>query len=545
MMTFRKSLLSTVALTLTASTLVMGGCSPKDKGESAQISVEAAPLGLTAPDEKVFARHFNVPERKVSEADATTALKAFNLDSQDVMSWDSLSGAAGNYVYTDLKAEMDEGTISVAKAELVGVRMDGDEATFDRVNFRDMTIVGDDVNLNIDAMSIARPSPKMAQAIIKAIQTNEGIDDLEVNIDEDDTVTFGAISLNDITVTADEASGTIEQLVWGVDEDTEIGDGKIGKIDFTIKGEDDLVSTLKFEGGSARGVNAQAYKGLTGDMESTRLGQNTFGQLLGQMNIYAKPYESFQVGAGAFENDYVRASFDGFEGKAVEKGGVTTITQIGKPMRIALLKEPKDVGAKRGYDTLQQLGFDELVFKTSQTQILDKNKDTVTVKDGLLDMEDGFRLNYTYEAEGLSAMVEKAKADAASADNKSVADPNMDEVLHSLEPIKLRNMKMSLEDKSIVERSLKLASQMSGQSEDNLKKQLKVAVMAAPFMAQNELESQVISEIGGAFVEFLDEGGTMTIAVKPPQPLSVKSLFEARENGLNPDDIGFSASVEE
>lgn len=537
-MTLRKSLLSTVAVTLTASFLVMGGCSPKDKGESAQISVEAAPLGLTAPNEKVFARHFDVPKRTVSEADATAALKAFSLDTQDTMTWDNRAGGAGNYVYTDLGATTDEGTISIGKAELVGVRMEGDEETFDRANFQDMVIKGDDVNLKVGAMSIARPTPKMAQAIIRALQTNEGLDDLEIEMDEGGKVSFGAISINDISLTADEATGTIEHLVWGVNEDTDIGDGKIGAMDFTIKGDNDVVSTFTFKGGSARGVNAKTYN----DLSAGDVGQNTLGQILGQMNLYAKPYDDFQIGEGVFENEFLKASFEGFEGKAVEKGGVTTITQVGKPMRLAFLKEPSDPNAQRGYDTLKQLGFDEIVFKTSQTQVLDKNKDTVAVKDGLIDMENGFRLNYTYEAEGLSAMVEKAKADERGETSEMAT--NMTDVIDSLEPVKLRQMKMSLEDKSIVERGLKLASEMTGQSESNLKRQLKIAVMAAPFMAQNDLEGQIIGEIGGAFTDFVDNGGTMTISIKPPAPLSVKTLAEARENNLNPDDLGFSASVE-
>ncbi len=536
-MTFRKSLHVSAAVTVSALLLVMGGCSPKDKGQSAQISVEAAPLGLTAPNEKVFARHFDVPQRQVTEADATAALKVLNLEKEGVMTWDKRSGGEGNYIYTDLGAKTDEGTIMIGKAELVGVHMDGDEATFDRINFQDMVIQGEDVNLDIAAMSIARPSPKMAQAIMKALQTNEGLDDLEFSIDEDEVGSFGAISLNNITVKADEASGTIEQIVWGVDSETSVGDGKIGKINFLIKGENDLVSTLTFEGGSARGVNTQAY----GDFSSNDANMG-LGQLLGQMNLYAKPYDSFQMGKGAFTNDYVNATFEGFEGKAVETGGVTTITQVGKPMRLAFLKQPSDANAQRGYDTLKQLGFDELVFKTSQTQVLDKNQDTVAVRDGLFDMENGFRLNYTYEAEGLSAMVEKAKADQR-AGNTMASNPNMSDVIDSFSPVKLRTMKMSLEDKSIVERSLKLASEMTGQSETSLKKQLKIATIGASLFAPSELEGAIISELGEAFSDFIDNGGTLTVSLSPPTPLSVKTLAEARENNLNPKDIGFSASV--
>ena len=542
-MNFRKSLLSTVAIMTTTSLILMEGCAPKDKGESAQISVEAAPLGLTSANETIFARHFDVKPRKVSENEAAKALKALNLDKEGVMNWSQKAGESGDYIYTNLGAKTKEGEISIARAELVGVHMVGDEASFDRVNFQDMSITGDDVNLNIGAVSIAKPSPKMAQAIITALQTNDGLDDLDVDWDEEDEVSFGAISVDDITIKSDEAEGTISHLVWGMDKETKIGDGKIGDIDLTISGDTRQISKLTFEGASVRGLNMAPYGDFSGTLDNVGVGHSLgLGKILGQMNFYAKPYDNFLIGKGGFINDSFEATFEGFEGQAVEKRGVTTITQVGKPMRFAFLQEPKALQAKQFYGILKSLDFDEIVFKTSQTQVLDSNKDTMTLKDGLLQMENGFRLNYVYEAEGLSAMVEKAKADETSGTANST--PTQEELMAALEPVKLRSMKVSLEDQSIVERSLKLASQMTGQSESNLKKQLKIAIMAAPLMAQSELESEFINEVGSAFADFIDEGGTLTISVKPPAPLSVKTLVEAREKKLDPKELGFSASVE-
>jgi|GEM_PF-1200513 len=539
-MTLRNSLLGTAVFAFASTSLVLGACSPKDKGGSAQISAEAAPLGLSAPDEKVFAQYFDVSERDVAEAEANQALKALNLETKGVMSWESRQGQNGNYVYKNVTSETDDGELSIGTTELFGVHMEGDEASFDRANFKDINIQGDGVNLDIGAMSVARPSPKMAQAIISALQSKEGLDDLEAKIDVDETVSFGAISIDDIKVSGEEANGNISHIVWGVDEENRLADGKIGKVEFTLTGQDSTTSKLVFEGGSARGLNMNAYE----DVSPT--GPNLgLGQLLGQMNLYSKPYDNIVVGEGSFTNDFVEATFEGFEGKAVEKGGVTTITQVGKPFRFSFLQQPEGPRAAQGYDTLQRLGFDEIVLRSSQTQILNQNNDTIAVQDGLIDMEDGFRLNYAYEAEGLSAMVEKAKLEQANndSDTDEITAPSVEEALNALEPVKLRTMKMSLEDKSIVERGLKLASEMSGQSEGNLKKQLKLAIMAATFMGKSDLESEIIGQFGMAATEFIEDGGTLTVSVNPPAPISVKALAESRENNLNPKDIGFSASV--
>lgn len=540
MIRLQKSLLGSAALALASTALVLGACSPKDKGESAQISAEAPPLGLSSPDEKVFAPYFDVAERDVSETDANEALKALNLDTQGTMSWESRKGVNGNYVYKDLASKTDEGSLVIGTAEFFGVHMVGDDASFDRANFKNMTLKGEDVNLDIGAMSVARPSPKMAQAMIQALQSREGLDDLEVKIDKDEQVSFGAVSIDDITISGDEANGTINHIIWGVNEDERRADAKIGQIDFTLKGQNETTSKLVFEGGSARGLNLDAYQNVS--PTDANLG---LGQILGQMNLFAKPYDTVVVGKGSFSNDLIKATFEGFEGKAVKNNGVTTITQVSQPFRFSFLKQPESPQAAQGYDTLKRLGFDEIVLRSSQTQILNENDDTIAVRDGLIDMEDGFRLNYTYEAEGLSAMVEKAKLEqeTESSDPDQVNTPTMAETLDALEPVKLRTMKMSLEDKSIVERGLKLASEMSGQSESNLKKQLKLAIMAATFMGKSDLESEIIAQFGTAATEFIDNGGTLTVSVNPPEPLSVKSLAEARENNLEPKDIGFSASV--
>jgi len=112
----------------------LGACSNKDKGPSAEKSAPAAALGLKAPSDKVFAKHFDVPTRNVTDAEGQKALGELNLltESGDALSWDKTSGSDGNYTYTNLSAKDDdgEGELTIAKAELVGVHMNGDIASF-------------------------------------------------------------------------------------------------------------------------------------------------------------------------------------------------------------------------------------------------------------------------------------------------------------------------------------------------------------------------------------------------------------------------------
>ena len=176
------TLLRNTSLAVILSTsLVMGACSNKDKGPSAEKSAPAKALGLKAPSDKVFAKHFDVPPRKVSDAEAKQALGELNLleESGDALSWGKSSGKNGNYSYANLTAKDDDGEMTIAKAELVGVHMDGDIATFDRADFSGIKVYDEkeDVTVTLETLSVARPTPDMAQAIITSLQNIKELDD--------------------------------------------------------------------------------------------------------------------------------------------------------------------------------------------------------------------------------------------------------------------------------------------------------------------------------------------------------------------------------
>jgi hypothetical protein len=110
--------------------------------------------------------------------------------------------------------------------------------------------------------------------------------------------------------------------------------------------------------------------------------------------------------------------------------------------------------------------------------------------------------------------------------------------------LKLRNFRLTLEDNSIVERGLKLASEMTGQSEKNIKRGLGMAVFAAAMAAQNEVQAEVYSETTEAFADFVKKGGTLTIEANPPAPFPLAPLLTEQGENIDPETLGFSASQE-
>jgi len=114
----------------------------------------------------------------------------------------------------------------------------------------------------------------------------------------------------------------------------------------------------------------------------------------------------------------------------------------------------------------------------------------------------------------------------------------------ALENMKLNGFQMRLEDKSIIERGLKLAGKLRGAEPDQVKKELKVALSLAPLMAGGGLEGEMLGEMAGAFGDFVEDGGTLSIVMNPKESLSAAALADYKNSGLTKSDLGFSAKAE-
>lgn len=525
----------TAALLLT-SALVMGGCSPKDEGPSADVSAPAKALGLTGPSDKAFAKHFAVPKRAISDDEAQKALALLNMDapSGDALSWDEMSGAAGNYSYKGLSTKTDEGLLTIDKVNLIGVHMAGGEASFDRADFSGLSLYDqeDDVTVTVDTLSLARPTPAMAQQMIEALQQIKDVKDMSVDLDgsgDEDDASFGALGLSGMTLTSETLKASAQTLMWAEDAQTALADFKIDDIVFSGTGDQGGAYTGKLGSFFGTGFKSSAYGQMSGMAQSPL-------SLMGGINPLAKTYDSLKLSGLDFDSDFVSVDFDGYEGKAVEKNGVTTLTEVSEPFVVKLKQAPAQAQTKRLFDMAKSLEFDTLVFQSSQTTVMDANKDTVELKNGLLTMKDGFDLSYSYGASGIKAMTQ---ALSAAGDNASEA-----QMMASLESLKINGFQMRLEDKSIVERGVKLAAQTRGGTPESVRKELAAVLTLAPLMAGGGLEGDMIKEMSQAFGDFVKNGGTLSVVMQPETPVAASEMVNFKNSQMRLEDLGFSAKAE-
>jgi len=525
-----KSSVSAVAL---ASLLIVGGCNRGDKGQGALKSNEISALNLNKADSKIFSQYFEVEACAADEMESLGALAGLGIgesgDSGVTYARRDIDGSKVTYTNLEIQDEDNETDLFAAEtATFYCASMKDDGPVFDRLDLKNAKIQSDQAKINFETLNVSQPTASAAASLV------EGMLDPVGNTQTGD-VGFGGISLTGATMSGEGFEGKLEALAWGEkpdDSSQSLANMMIDKLFFTFTNPDNENKTqLNFDGMSARNI---AMGKLDASSVSTT---GMFGSVFEGLTLHKKPYDEFHVGEFIVDNPNFNIDFKGVEAKATEKGDVITIKQSLKPLTIKLSPEMrKDPLIGQNYDYLEALGFETMSFSGSSVSVLDKAKDSISVTDGLLVMEDAFRMNFEYSAIGLNEMVDTLK---------NMTDLELrQEPMKAYDSLKLKSLRYTLEDNSITERGLRLASKMTGQSEKAIKGMLGVAVLGAGLAAENDLQAEIYTEAGSAFADFVKDGGTLTFEINPPEPFPLTSLLSNGGEDVDPAALGFSAIQE-
>jgi len=514
--------------------LSVGACKPADKGQGALKSEGISALNLSKSESGIFAKYFKAENCDVDEMEALGALAGLGLGESGTngLTFDSRDVNSGRVTYQDLTMREDGSVQPVFSAKSVVFhcpKMGDDAPLFDRVDLSDVFIFDRDESVEFTAktVNVAKPTEGAARSIVDSITKGQS-----VSVGESG---FGAISITGAKIKSDEINGTLSALSWGEFRD-DSGRGKadltLDDLDLTLPGQDGAQDvSVSFGGMSARNMNI----GGEIDPSSAMSANGIAGSIIGNLNAFEKPYDELIIEALKVDAEGFNVNFGGIEGKTSEAGGVVTTRQSLKPTQIVMKPALGETPSlKRNYEMLKSLGFETINMSGSSVTTLNKADDSIVVSDGLFVIDDALRLNFEYAAEGLSEMSEKAKM-LQSTDGA----PNLLAVYDSL---KLRNFRLTMEDNSIVARGLKLATEMTGQSEKNIKRSLGMMVFAAAMAAENEVQAEVYSETIEAFSDFVKNGGTLTIEANPPAPFPLAPLITGKGENVDPATLGFSAS---
>ncbi len=510
----------------------VGACKPANKGQGALKSAGIEALNLSSADASIFGKYFQTDSCEADEMEALGALAGLGLGEtgSDNVTFKARTFDAGKVTYKGFKVTDDEDVAFSAETMTFHCAQMGEDAPiFDRVDITDGLILDDDATFTFKTLSVAGPTSQAAEAVADGIL---GKADVKAGI-----IGFRGLSFTDAKIKSDAFTATISAVAWGEDRGEDLSgtaDMMMGELDITHVGNNGGQEMIvDFAGLTVRNLYLGNDAMVPGDMSAN----GAVGQALGNLNVAQKPYDELIVGDLDMDSEGFTIDFNGIEGITTEKGDVITTKQTLSPMTVTLKPALGDnPNSKQAYDMLKALNFETLEMSASSITRLNKSEDSVAVSDGLFVIKDALRLNFEYEAEGLAAMVAKLEDLSQAGQAPTQTD--------AFDALKLRSMRFTLEDNSIVERGLKLASEMTGQSEKSLKRSVGMLTFGAAMAAKNELQSEVYSETAEAFGDFVKNGGTLTIEATPPAPFALAPLMTGKGDDVDPETLGFSASQE-
>lgn len=512
-----------------AVVLTLGACKGSDKGSGAVNSKSVAALNLPKGEANVFGKYFQTEDCSVDEQEALGALAGLGMGEagEQGVNYDAREFKDGVVTYKGLKLADGDVDFSAGSVVVYCPQM-GDEApSFDRIDITDIMMLSnfDDTQITAKTINVAKPSAGVARDIIANL-TSPGSDMNDFRL--------GALSVTGIDMKTDEVNGSIGSMSWGQSRDSEgqgTADLSMEDIDFTVNDGGQNMS-FKFEGMSARNVNL----GVQTESSEGLSPEEAFDSLMASMTtVTGKPYDEFIIGKLNMDSDIASLDFGGMEAKTKEKGKVITTTQKIKQSVINFKPAMgQDPSMAQAYGMLQSLDMDKIGFSGSSVTKIDRGKDSIAVSDGLFVLDDLMKWNFEYEADGVAAMMDSLKA-------AQLGGASETELLQAYSALQLKGFRMTIEDDSIVEKGMTLATQMTGQSEAQIKLMLTGASFMASSAAQNELQADVYSKAATAFAEFAKDGGKLTIEMDPPKPFALAPFFNGQADDISPSALGFSA----
>ena len=500
--------------------MIVGGCKSKNGGAD---EVTDAAVSISKKNYGDIGDVLKVPTRKVSADESEKVLKAIGLwDESNALTWEDRSGGEGTYVFKNISTTDEEGqTFKAKRLTLAGLHMEGDTPVADLVDMGDLSLNGDDVSLTIENLGLTDVVLSENIGALSDIDDLLDFADLDLDIgDGTDSRAPKSFVMTGVKGQSDEAEFVIENLGWGQDPKTSELRFAAEDLSITSLGEDSMTITL----------DSAKVRGMADDTDAALSGS---GGHIVDILTQSQGFGDVELKGFELKSDVVNLNLPSLNQSVTDKGNIRE-TDFNMPsFTVALIEGdnvPPDVA--QGLAMLKSLGFDELVFSSKGQTELNTKTDVMTIKAVSVDLKDGFDLNYKGEISGFSAIKELG-AEASAAEFKAAQDN-----------IKVHDFALSLEDKSIVERGFKLAGEMTGQTPKDLRRQANGVLALGSLAALTQDDGAIYSEFTKALGEFIQDGGTLNIAVNPQTPLTLDD-FDELSRGKKPDlkRLGFSAST--
>ena len=501
---------------------MLGGCG-KDKPAKTK----------TANIEKAIAK---IDTRKVDNAEAEKALSALSLNESGsgALSWASRDGKAGNYTYSDVTVDGDdEADIKISQVKLFGAHMDGEQASFDKIELNGFTVATekDDGDVSFGNISLVKPSPALSAGIAKMLSGDEdAFDDMEGDI------SFQAASFSDMKIKSEDGNFSIKNMALGTAKD-KTGMFTLSDLKMDIKDDKD---DIKMSLGSIEvtGANMEKYKGFFTEAMNGGGDEEAIAKIMQSMNPYDPDFSTISLKDFDMNIEGLAATLKSYSAQASKKNGVVTISQKMSPLSIIPPKDSKDKDMKEFAEVLSTMGYDRLEFTMGGKSVLDEKADNMKTHDTYIELRDGFRFSYDFDIDGYKDFSEKAAAMQANGNGS-----NPMAAIGMASALKFNHLRLAFRDDSFIDRAFKLAAEKEDTTADALKQKFKDSLGQAGMMAQDEGQQKLADDLNTALTSLIDNGGTFVIELNPTTPVNFGSVAMGAMMGGNVDIAALGLSI--
>lgn len=514
----------------------------------------------------------------VDESTANSALEALHLatSGEGAVSWSERTFDEGVYTFTDVvftdfesaevsdeneddaedesdvEAESEFDSVRAERMVVAGPRFDDEgNVIFDRLSIETARFVAEDTEADqggFDRFLLERPNAAMVADFARGFSGEES---------DDEDVAFSTYRFETLA---------LEGLNFASDEDGEAFEMNLAR--FAMEGyEGDRLALFEISGVSFEGEDPDTGPVMFGfdEMVMENIGPSLMNSL--DRGIADAMAENLAEGLVTPDEDVDLDSYDPFDayesfrftGLDANIGGILismdsmtadvdqTRSEVVMTSHMSPLVVRPDTNLPLGAQFamgLGMLGYQQIEIQGDSEVVYDRDDDQVYSRgDNYFEMTDGFRIEAEYDMSGYMAYAREAMR--LSTGDMGGADFDGDDIMAMFDPLMINRLVIRLEDHSLLDRALTAGSAAQGMPKEELRQQAGAMVSLVMMGAPAEIPRPLIAQLSSALVSFINEGGAVTVAIEPGEPVSIGALARAGQSGeFDYDAYGISVTAE-
>lgn len=505
-------------------------------------------------------------QTRVSRADANAAIAAMGLDQSrsDEISFDSGRFSRGDYVFTnvvfhidddedeptkagedDFNVDFDGGELLVAEMRFSAPRLASDgRVMFDAFSLSGVSAEGDDgEGLSLDSLEIVGPDADFAAMIAEAFANPGDSDEDDFELGEDP---FERIAMSGFQVIDSEDGPTTVSLGSMILEHDDAE--SLARFEMT----DFLIETDEGDDGPVRiALGEVRVEGLSTDTTDEWFSAIENDNMSGFMQSYMN---AATVNPASLFSEFVLSDFD-FQAAGLDLS-LASVTaenemrrgEVHSSVALDRLHFSADSDHENGAQiaaALMMLGYSELNLHAVGNTIYEPERGRAyTSGDNYYVVEDAFRIDFSQDIEGYneySTLMADLVADAA----ENGEDASEEAAMAAMAALQVNEFSVRITDQSILDRAFGAMATQQGIAPEQARAQASALVLLGAASAGPMVPAPLMSELTSAVSSFLNNGGSVTVGMRPTSPTSVGDMMMiVEQDEPDIDRLGISVSAE-